>query len=461
MNQPPGNRAAHSMPRRSFVKTTVAATAGLLMRPVLAADPGDWPSHGRGIDQTRFNPDESVISPQTVSRLELRWQFEAGSGITATPAVIGDTVIVPSWDGKVYALDRLTGRPRWTFDSGLHNYPPDRRLGIFSSPAVWGQRVYIAADRLVALDLNSGKLVWQRTIGNPDTTYEYFWAPPIVHRGRLYAGTSAGSETSTRGRLVSVDAATGTPRWNFYTVARGVAGGALFAAPSIDPETGTLYAATGAPFHAGRGPLQHSCSLIALDAANGSLRWADQVHPHDTHNMDLNCPPMLISAAGRRLIVVGGKDGIRAWDRRTHRRVWHTQLTPSLPPNATEALPTSGPETGPTAAAYDLVFFASNNHQDKGCQVAALEAATGEIRWTHTLPAFQFGPLSVAGGVVFLGLADGKLRAWRAKDGEPLWESPQGQPIAAGPAIARGMVFIGTGAGSYIPGNRLLAFALK
>src|SRR5262249_41270246 len=108
-----------------------------------------------------------------------------------------------------------------------------------------------------------------------------------------------------------------------------------------------------------------------------------------------------------------------------------------------------------------LVFFASNNHQDKGRQVAALEAATGEIRWVHTLPAFQFGPLSVAGGVVFLGLADGRLRAWRAKDGEFVWESLQGQPIAAGPAIARGMVFVGTGAGSYIQGNKLLAFALK
>jgi outer membrane protein assembly factor BamB len=174
---------------------------------------------------------------------------------------------------------------------------------------------------------------------------------------------------------------------------------------------------------------------------------------------------MLIEAreggAARKLIVVGGKDGIRAWDRRTHHRIWHTQLTPSLPPNATEALPTSGPETGPTAAAHGLVFFASNNHQDKDCQIAALAAGTGEIRWLHTLPAFQFGPMSVAGGVVFLGLADGKLRAWRAKDGELLWESGPAQPIAAGPAVARGMVFIGTGAGNYIPGNKLLAFGLK
>jgi len=169
-----------------------------------------------------------------------------------------------------------------------------------------------------------------------------------------------------------------------------------------------------------------------------------------------------VTAAGRRrdLVIVGGKDGLRAWDRTSRRRLWRVELTPALPAGGKEALPSTGPEAGPTAAAEDLVFFASNNHADKTCLVAGIEAATGEIRWLHSLPAFQFGPLSVAGGVVFIGLIDGKLRAWRARDGEPVWESPPGSPIAGGPAIARGMVFVGSGAGEFLPGNRLRAFAL-
>jgi outer membrane protein assembly factor BamB len=158
--------------------------------------------------------------------------------------------------------------------------------------------------------------------------------------------------------------------------------------------------------------------------------------------------------------VVGGKGGIRAWDRESKKRLWHVQITPSRLPDSGEVLPTTGPEFGPTAAAGGLVFFASNNHPDKTCLIAAIEAATGEIRWLHCLPAFQLGPISVANGVVYLGLVDGKLRAWRARNGDLLWESPQGQPIAGGPAVARGMVFVGTGAGEYLPGNRLLAFAL-
>src|SRR5213078_843096 len=132
----------------------------------------------------------------------------------------------------------------------------------------------------------------------------------------------------------------------------------------------------------------------------------------------------------RELVIVGGKDGLRAWDRTSRRRLWRVELAPALPPGGKEALPTTGPEAGPTAAAEDLVFFASNNHADKTCIVAGIEAATGDIRWPH----------SVAGGVVCIGLIDGKLRAWRARDGELLWESPPGPPIAGGPAIARGMV---------------------
>ena len=456
-----------NLSRRFFINSSLSAAAGAFVQTPLkqSAPTGDWPSHGWDVEQTRFNRNETAIVPETVSRLELRWQFEAGSGITGTPAVIGDKVVIASWDGKVYSLDRLTGKAGWVFDAGLRSYPPDRRLGIFSSPAVFGRTVYIASDRLLALDIDTGRRKWERTIGDPDKTFEYFWAPPVVHNGSVYAGVSAGSETSTRGRLVSVDAHVGSLRWSFFTVGPGVAGGALFAAPSIDPHTGTLYAATGSPYHMRPGRLPFSCSLIAIDALDGVLRWADQVHAHDTHNMDLNCPPMLVAAErhGRqsKLIVVGGKDGIRAWDRNTHKRLWHVQLTPSLPPNGTESLPTSGPETGPTAAAHGLIFFASNNHQDKTCQIAALDAGTGDIRWVHTLPAFQFGPMSVAGGLVFLGLADGKMRAWRAKDGEALWESAASQPIAGGPAIARGMVFVGTGAGRYIPGDKLLAFGLK
>jgi polyvinyl alcohol dehydrogenase (cytochrome) len=437
--------------------------AGALLLPrwsrAIPTRPSEWPAHGCGPDQTRHNRFEAVLGAKNVPRLKLRWQLEMGSGVTATPVVVDGRVIAGSWDGNVYAVDREGGRISWKFDAGVRAYPPDRKLGVFAAVAVDRGRVYVACDRLLALDLVSGALLWETTIGDPGKTLEYFWAPPLARGDRVWAGVSAGSETQTRGRIVCADGATGKLVWDFPTVAADVAGGALIAPPSLDTLTGTLFAATGNPFHLRPGPMRHACSLIALDAATGKLRWADQVHPHDTHNLDLNCPPMLVRAAGADLAIVGGKDGIRAWDRKTRKRLWRTQLTPALLPGAQEALPTNGPEAGPTAAARGLVFFASNNHADQTCVLAGIHAESGDLAWVHTLPAFQFGPMSVANGVLYMGLTDGKLRAWRAATGELLWESDVGQPIAGGPSIAGGMLFVGTGAGQFLPGNRLLAFA--
>ena len=48
----------------------------------------------------------------------LVWAFEdrphLDSGVWATPAVYGDLLLVPTDEGKVHALDRATGEPRWT-----------------------------------------------------------------------------------------------------------------------------------------------------------------------------------------------------------------------------------------------------------------------------------------------------------------------------------------------------------
>lgn len=447
--------------RRSFLRATAAGAAGLLVprRARAAVSPSDWPSHGWSPSQTRCNVVEAALGVANVARLALAWQFEAGSGITGTPAVVGDRVVVGSWDGTVTCLERVSGRVLWRFDAGRRRYPPKRLLGVFASPAIVARTVYAACDRMIALDLDTGKPRWQRTIGDPERTFEYFWAPPLPLGGRVYGGLSAGSETETRGRVVCLDAGDGRLLWQFFTTTADVGGGSLIAPPSVDPATGMLYAATGNPFHIRPGAMPWSDSLLALDAASGALRWGDQVHPHDTENLDLNCPPMLVDSAARRSIVVGGKDGIRGWDRRTRRRLWRVQLTPASPPGGGGALPTTGPEAGPTAAAGGLVFFASNDHATKSSVLAALDAATGAVRWRQKLPAFQFAPMSVANGVVYLGLVDGKLRAWRAASGELVWESPPLDPIAGGPAIASGMVFVGSGAGEFLPGNRLYAFA--
>src|SRR2546426_1761278 len=99
--------------RRTFLALSAMATASsFLPAPVFNKDfiSDDWPDHGRGREQTRFNPQETIIGPKNVSHLRLRWEFEAGCGITGTPAVVGGRGVFCLWGGCVFALNRLSGK---------------------------------------------------------------------------------------------------------------------------------------------------------------------------------------------------------------------------------------------------------------------------------------------------------------------------------------------------------------
>jgi len=461
MNNFPGQK---KISRRSFLYGSAVLAAGLIIPYSIFKKnkkEGDWLSHGRNTFQTRYNEAENEISPSTIFNLKPGWKFEAQSGITATPAVVGNRIYFGSWDGNVYALNKNTGKLLWQYDTGTRIYSPGRKLGIYASSVFADDILYVVSGRILAILADTGELLWEKTIGDPATSGEYFWAAPLVADGRLYAAVSSGSETTARGRILCLDAMTGRELWTFFTVDNDVLGGSLLAPPSLDTKTGILYAATGNPFNERPGSMKYSCSLVALDAKTGKLIWADQVHPHDTRNLDLNCSPILVNVARRNLVVVGGKDGIRAWDTETRKRLWHRQLTPAISPGKKQAQPTNGPEGGPSAAAYGMVFFASNDNEEKNCILSAIDALTGQIKWSNKLPAFQFAPMSVAGGVIFMGLVDGTLRAWRAEDGKQLWISPVREPIAGGISISDGMIFHGTGAGEFLPGKSLYAYKLK
>jgi glucose dehydrogenase len=82
-----------------------------------AADPGEgdsWPMYGRNLEHTFSNP-HSQIGPRTVAQVKPAWTFPTGDAVTASPAVVGGTVYVGSWDGFFYALDGDTGQQRWKF----------------------------------------------------------------------------------------------------------------------------------------------------------------------------------------------------------------------------------------------------------------------------------------------------------------------------------------------------------
>ncbi|KAL5806600.1 hypothetical protein ACOSQ4_029333 [Xanthoceras sorbifolium] len=64
----------------------------------------NWLNHGGDLYNRRYASKETKISPETVSKLTLKWEFYAGKDISATPAIFNGTLYFPSWNGEIYAV---------------------------------------------------------------------------------------------------------------------------------------------------------------------------------------------------------------------------------------------------------------------------------------------------------------------------------------------------------------------
>jgi len=81
------------------------------------------------------------------------WSWRAGGSILAAPLLDRDTLYVAAADGKLTALNRITGEVRWSSD--LHEE-------LTTTPTLSGGRVYVMSseESVTGLDLETGKSVW-------------------------------------------------------------------------------------------------------------------------------------------------------------------------------------------------------------------------------------------------------------------------------------------------------------
>ena len=73
--------------------------------------------------------------------------------------------------------------------------------------------------RLIALDMKTGKPVWDTKLQDSQKLTVGFTGAPLYAKGTVVIG-SQGGEWPGRGPIYGVDAATGKMKWTFVTVAR-------------------------------------------------------------------------------------------------------------------------------------------------------------------------------------------------------------------------------------------------
>ncbi|MEP0545837.1 MAG: PQQ-binding-like beta-propeller repeat protein [Rhodothermales bacterium] len=148
-----------------------------------------------------------------------------------------NTLVAAGRDGTVRGIDPADGTARW-------QTTPDSLASFFATPVALHDAVIVADDRgrVTTLDLATGAVRWTRELGIP------VYASPAVHGGRLFVPT-------TRGRFVTLDAATGEPGWSAEAESDEV----RFSAPAVDDALVVVGASDG--------------RLRAFDPATGRAVW--------------------------------------------------------------------------------------------------------------------------------------------------------------------------------------------
>jgi outer membrane protein assembly factor BamB len=393
--------------------------------------------------------------------------------------VAAGTVYVQDAKSSVFAIDRETGELRW---SRLYAAPNDGPNGV----AVADGRVFAATDTTAfALDAGTGRRLWSERLADSDE--QFVDIAPTVDDGRVYVST-VGFAPGGRGALYALDSETGKRLWKFDTIKEPwphpfAGGGGAWYPLSVDEE-GNVYAGISNPGPWGgsekfpnggwfRGGTLYTNSLVVLEGATGKLLWYDQVLRHDVRDYDFHLSPILarLDDPGRDVVFGAGKAArVIAWDRVSRERLWekpvgkHRNDTGPLPRTPVTVCPgLFGGALTPMAYADGSLFvpvvdlcmresgvksfsvFQRPPEGGKG-MLYALEATTGETRWSHRFDSPLFGCATVSRDVVFAPTFDGRVWALSTGTGRVLWSAKARAGINACPAVTGDLLLVAAGA---------------
>ena len=451
----------------------IAVLAGSIGIPAHAAE--DWVTVNKDYSSQRY-VDLDQITPENVGTLQeiCELQLNEANWFSSGLLMVGRTLYVTTLRAT-YAIDATTCALRWR-----HLIQLDETAKQISSrgPGYADGTIFRGTvdGRLIALDAETGAVLWDKKHADP-TKNEAFISAPIAWKGKVFIGT-AKSEEGIRGRMMAIDAKTGMELWRFYTVPGSIpgepswGGGGFWSSFSLDPATGEVLVPAANPAPLFRledrpGPNLYTNSVVALDAATGKLSWYYQVTPRDDHDWDYGTAPTLYrTRAGKDMVAAAGKNGyVVGLDRATRAVVFSTPATtisnngPVTWETPQRVCPGIGGGAQFTGAAYSPVLGAlyvgmvdwcsyyakprppqesavsvDFSVQPKG-RITAIDGESGHVLWNYQTegPALA-GLVPTKSGIVFAGDNRGNLFAFDARSGAVL------KRIRAGGALNSGLI---------------------
>ena len=274
-------------------------------------DAADWPMVNRDLAGTRHAP-LTQINRANVGELRQVWSYplgrnrttgDLGGGSEFTPLVVNGIMYVAAAD-RIVALQSETGREVWRFP--MAETPPSRRgVAYWPGDAENSPRLYVTSGRrLTGIILQTGDTVVR-------TMSVAYLSAPVVYKNLLLVGSN-----TPPGSVRAFDARNGELVWTFHSVPRpGQVGHETWENEAwrdqtnlfhwafsftVDEERGLLYAAFESPgpadYYGGERPGDNlfGDSIVALNVDTGERQWHYQTVHHDLWDFDLPAAPGLL-----------------------------------------------------------------------------------------------------------------------------------------------------------------------
>jgi outer membrane protein assembly factor BamB len=263
-------------------------------------------------------------------------------------------------------------------------------------PVYAGGKLYAVNNNgtAFALDANTGKVLWQRSIGRLNAS------SPTYYKHRLYI------VNLVPGHVVKLNARTGRILWKRWLPGRAES------SPLVIGDT-----------------LYFGCEndqLFALHTSNGHLRWATT----------LGGPIKSAPAYHRGILYVGDYGGyMNAVNAKTGKIKWQSG-------SLGQGFGTSGEFYSTPAVAFGRVYAGNNDHR-----VYSYDLSDGTLAWTHSTGGYVYSGPTVANTphsppTVYVGSFDGNIYALDAKSGETRWAHSAGGEVVGSLSAIGNIVYV-------------------
>jgi polyvinyl alcohol dehydrogenase (cytochrome) len=427
---------------------------------------------------------QAAFSSATVAQVQPAWMLPMAAPVSHTPLVDSGRLYFADWGGAAYAVDASAGKILW--QQKLAQPRTDWAWYGFSGTGALGNGLLFEASTegdAYALDPATGAVKWKThfadnpNAGNIGTL--------LYHNGLLYIGLSSveeplakqpGFKISFRGSVVALDANTGAMVWQRFLVDPPGNGVAVWSGLALDPAMNALFVSTGNNYSGDATPL--SDSVVALNAKTGDILWSKQVLNNDVWtaagslgpDWDFSGGPQLFAAnvngSLRPLVGAANKSGIFwVFDRQTGDVVWRTGIAGGGTAGGMHGEVSIGPDR--ILAWANDAFGGMQPPADHPMTIKALDPGTGKILWSvpKAQPAVLKAPGFLANDVFLIGSLDGKVRAYRTADGMLLWTSAQHGSISSGLLVQGSSLYFTTGVpknfGDNGLGNGIVGYAMS